>query len=90
MLVAIWRISRVLSELYDERFDSLAQIIAEAMAERDAEFQLFRGKITKMLVTDTQIFDVLLDDPKDAPVALIPSEEVPDVVNTGEVSADAE
>jgi hypothetical protein len=70
---ALWYINN----LYNERFDSLATILAEAMAERDAAFQKFRATIMKLMVTDSQIFDVMLDDPHDRPVPA--PEEAPNV-----------
>jgi hypothetical protein len=67
--VVFWVIAvRIFSGIYQSKFNTVVQIIHDGMAERDAKLRELQAMLSRSFVTDTRLFDLMLED-EDEPVA---------------------
>jgi len=61
--IVFWFIAiRVFSMIYQDKFDMVVKIIHEGMAERDAKLRVIQAMLSKAFVTDTRLFDILMEE----------------------------
>jgi hypothetical protein len=74
--VIFWFIAvRIFSMVYQDKFDMVVKIIHEGMAERDAKLRVVQAMLTKAFVTDTRLFDILIEEGDESGVSSAISEE---------------
>ena len=60
--IVFWIVAvRMFSGLYQNKFDALVIIIRDAMTERDMKLRKIEGMLAKAIVTDTRLFDGMID-----------------------------
>lgn len=68
--VILWVIAvRIFSRVYQSKFDALVGIIRDAMTERDMKLRKIEAMLARAVVTDTRLFDGMVDleDEEDIP-----------------------
>jgi hypothetical protein len=68
--VILWIIAvRIFSAVYQNKFDALVGIIRDAMTERDMKLRKIEAMLARAVVTDTRLFDGMIDieDEEDIP-----------------------
>lgn len=68
--VILWVIAiRIFSVVYQNKFDALVGIIRDAMTERDMKLRKIEAMLARAVVTDTRLFDGMIDieDEEDIP-----------------------
>jgi hypothetical protein len=60
---------RFFSSVYQNKFDNLVGIIRDAMTERDMKLRKIEAMLARAVVTDTRLFDGMIDieDEEDIP-----------------------
>ncbi len=68
--IVCWIVAvRIFSTVYQNKFDSLVGIIRDAMTERDMKLRKIEAMLARAVVTDTRLFDGMIDieDEEDIP-----------------------
>ena len=59
----LWVIAvRMFSNVYQNKFETLVGAVRDAMTERDLKLRKIEAMLSRALVTDTALFDHMLDD----------------------------
>lgn len=60
--VGIFIVYRRVSRTYLTKLQDLVSVVRDGMAERDAKFRKLQADIARVIVTDTRIFDMALEE----------------------------